>query len=388
MPSFFSIEELENSSIVFLSADHKRNFAIFFIMVFMSAIILTALPLTHVDISVQSNGIIRPLHERADVKSVISGIIDSVFYAEGSLVHEGSVVLRLKDDITKTRNLVAQQDMDQCLQFINDLQLLTSGRNIDASLISKLSSPLYKEQSFRFAHHKAEQEALLRKANKEEEINSYLAKEKVISPKEFFDIQIQQERITAAYKAFKQEQQSEWQQDLVKYQSRLSQCELQLKQLAVDAANYEVKAPLSGRIQGINMRYSGSLLQANEAICSVSPEGEMVAECYVSGRDIGLIKVNQQAYFQVDAFGYNYFGSLSGRIIAIDNDYTLIDGKPVFKVRCSFDSKQLHIKKGLTIQLKKGLSFQARFIIGQRTLWQLLFDKMDDWLNPAAPSPG
>jgi len=51
MPSFFSIEELENSSIVFLSADHKRNLAIFFIMVFMSAIILTALPLTHVDIS-------------------------------------------------------------------------------------------------------------------------------------------------------------------------------------------------------------------------------------------------------------------------------------------------------------------------------------------------
>jgi len=91
----------------------------------------------------------------------------------------------LKDDITKTRNLVTQQDMDQCLQFINDLQLLTSGRNIDASLISKLSSPLYKEQSFRFAHHKAEQEALLKKANKEEEINSYLAKEKIISPKEF-----------------------------------------------------------------------------------------------------------------------------------------------------------------------------------------------------------
>jgi HlyD family secretion protein len=225
-------------------------------------------------------------------------------------------------------------------------------------------------------------------ANNEEKMNSSLAKEKVISPKEFFDIQIQQEKTNASYKAYIKEQMSEWQMDLIKYKSRLSQCEVLQNQLMVDAGYYEVKAPITGLVQGIHTHYPGSLLQANEAICFVSPEGDVVAECYVSSRDIGFIRENQQVYFQVDAFDYNFFGVISGRIITIDNDYTLMDGRPVFKIRCTFDSEQLNTKKGQTVQLRKGLTVQARFIIGQRTIWQLLFDKMDDWINPSKTAAG
>jgi hypothetical protein len=88
--------------------------------------------------------------------------------------------------------------------------------------------------------------------------------------------------------------------------------------------------------------------------------------------------------FQVDAFDYNYFGILKGRVIFIDNDYTVEGNEPVFKVRCSFDSRPFHLKNGFSAVLKKGMSFQSRFIIGRRSLWQLMFDKLDDWLNPAA----
>lgn len=382
---FSAIDELENSSMGLL-CNNKTNHGIFFILSFMIATILIALPLTHVDIAIKSPGIIRPVNERTEIKSSISGIIDSVFYNEGNLVREGAIVLRLKDNVTKIKSLMNRDEMDQCRQFIHDLQLLTTNRFIDGSLTRQLFTPLYKEQSFRFFNRHAEREALVRKANNEEKMNSYLAKEKVISPKEFFDIQIQREKTNASYKAYIKEQMSEWQMDLIKYKSRLSQCEILQNQLAVDAGYYEIKAPITGLIQGIHAHYPGSLLQANEAICFVSPEGDVVAECYVSSRDIGFIKENQQAYFQVDAFDYNFFGVISGRITAIDNDYTLIDGRPVFKVRCAFDSKQLCTKQGQTVQLRKGLSVQARFIIGQRTIWQLLFDKMDDWINPSKTS--
>jgi multidrug resistance efflux pump len=386
MGSFFStIEELESSSIVMLCSNNKTNSSFFFVMIFIVTIIFAALPMTHVDIAVKSHGIIRPAHERAEIKSVMQGIIDSVFCREGKLVQQGSEILRLKDEITKTKSLINQREIDQCTQCIHDLQLLTTNKNISKTLINQLISPIYKTQSFRFIHHGAEQRALLKKANKDETINNYLYKEKVISSKEFFDIQIQQEKANASYKAFMQDQQSEWQQDLMKYKSTLSQCEAQQKQLEIDADHYKIKSPVTGIIQGIYRYYPGDWLPSNEAICFVSPEDDLVAECYVSSRNVGLIKNNQPAYFQVDAFNYNYFGLLSGYITAIDNDYTLIDNQPFFKVRCNFDNKQLHTKKGTTVQLKKGLSFQARFIIGQRTIWQLLFDKMDDWLNPAAP---
>jgi HlyD family secretion protein len=32
--------------------------------------------------------------------------------------------------------------------------------------------------------------------------------------------------------------------------------------------------------------------------------------------------------------------------------------------------------------IKKGMTVQVRFLVTRRTLFQLLFDKADDWLNP------
>jgi HlyD family secretion protein len=56
----------------------------------------------------------------------------------------------------------------------------------------------------------------------------------------------------------------------------------------------------------------------------------------------------------------------------------------VFKVRCVLDSNQLHLKIGFTGNIKKGMTVQARFVVTRRSLWQLLFDKIDDWVNPNA----
>jgi HlyD family secretion protein len=30
------------------------------------------------------------------------------------------------------------------------------------------------------------------------------------------------------------------------------------------------------------------------------------------------------------------------------------------------------------------MTLRARFIVAERSLWQLLYDKVDDWMNPAA----
>jgi HlyD family secretion protein len=148
---------------------------------------------------------------------------------------------------------------------------------------------------------------------------------------------------------------------------------------------YSIKAPVSGVLQNFNKYYEGSLIQAGEVLAVISPQAELIAECYINTRDAGLLKQQQKTLFQVDAFDYNYFGILTGKILTIDNDFTVIDNKPVFKVRCVLDNKQLHLKNGFAGELKKGMTVQARFVVIKRSLWQLLFDKIDDWVNPTAP---
>lgn len=170
------------------------------------------------------------------------------------------------------------------------------------------------------------------------------------------------------------------------YQSQLSHVMQNRQLINENAKTYEVRSPVTGIIQGMNTIYKGGMIQEGEIICLVSPESELIGETYVLPKDIGLLYTGQSVVYSIDAFDYNLFGNIEGDIISIDSDFTLIDNSPFFKVRCSFNTQKLSLKNGYTGNLKKGLTFQCRFVIGERTLWQLLWDKMDDWLNPAAPS--
>jgi HlyD family secretion protein len=362
-----------------------KNNLLYITIVFCFIFIFTSLPFIHTDISIKSMGITRPVTERTEVKPIMTGIIDTIYFKEGDMVNKDAVILRLKDPNTKGKLLLNNFEISQREQFIHDLVILTSSVDLEFGTIEKLNAPLYKQQLAKFTHQKQDLDASLNKAKKELDINTPLAKDKIISGKEFYDIQINYQKLQSSYKAFEQEQLSTWQQDLARYKLELSQYKQNLNVVNTDATYYLVKAPTSGIIQGINTRYQGGLLQANETLCTISPEGNLIGECYVPTRDIGLLKVGQPVRYQIEAFDYNYFGVLTGKISTIDNDFTVINNTPVFKVRCSFDSTQLHLKNGFTGTLKKGLNFQARFIVARRSLWQLLYDKLDDWLNPNAP---
>jgi membrane fusion protein, peptide pheromone/bacteriocin exporter len=108
----------------------------------------------------------------------------------------------------------------------------------------------------------------------------------------------------------------------------------------------------------------------------------LIAEIYASPNDIGFLKVGMRTRMHVSAFHYHQWGLLEGVVKDISNDVMLVNNQPVFKVRCSLKQDFLTLKSGYVGKLKKGMTVQARFLVAERTLWQLLFDKADDWLNP------
>ena len=132
---------------------------------------------------------------------------------------------------------------------------LKNSLDLETSTINKLTAPLYKQQLAKFTNQKQDLEASIGKAKKELDINTPLAKDKIISGKEFYDIQINYQKLQSSYKAFVQDQLSIWQQELARYNLELSQYKQQLNIVNIYASYYLVKAPTSGIIQGINSRY-------------------------------------------------------------------------------------------------------------------------------------
>lgn len=378
-------EDIKNSLVMNLPRWRRSYTMVYLVLIFLVCLAIAALPFLYTTISIRTQGIIRPQTERTEIKTAITGLIDTICYQEGALVKKGALLVRLKDLVSKSRIRLNEKEMLHREQCIADLQVLTTAENFGEDVLLRLITPVYKDQAIRFIHQLKEQQATLKKVNRELEMSEVLAKEKVISPKEFFDTRIQVEKTAASYQAFKEEQRSQWEAELSRDKLELLQYQDRVNQIGSDAAYYEIRSPVTGIVQGINNRYAGTWIMTNESICSISPEDKLIGECLVSTRDIGLLRISQPVSFQIDAFDYNYFGMVTGKLIAMDDDYMVIDNKPLFRVRCCFDEDLLHATHGLTGKLKKGLSFQARFILGKRSLWQLIFDKADAWFNPAAP---
>ena len=127
---------------------------------------------------------------------------------------------------------------------------------------------------------------------------------------------------------------------------------------------------------------TGGSIYPNQEICTISPTSDLIVETYVSTSDIGLIKQNQDVKFRVDAFNFNQWGMLKGKVSEIANDINISDkGTPSFKIRCTLLSRKLNYQ-GKTVKVKKGMTVNANFLLTQRTLTQLFYDNITDWFDP------
>ena len=89
------------------------------------------------------------------------------------------------------------------------------------------------------------------------------------------------------------------------------------------------------------------------------------------------------ARLMIDALNYRDWGVVDATVIDVADDASLSAERPVFRVRCRLSRRELRLRGGHRIGLGKGMTFHARFVIAERSLLQLLFDDVDDWLNPA-----
>lgn len=375
--------EINDAAIFYLRK--KISSPVYYLVIVLVFLALGSLFFIHVTISVQAPGIIRPAQERTAIRSVVSGIVDSLYVKEGDRVEKEAPILTLRDGAVPVKKQFNEEEILRQKNFIHDLLLIAGNRSGPDRVLPFLHTALYREQAGRFFSQEAEQQLNVKKAEHEATINTVLAKDKVISPKEYFDTQLQQAKMESAFRSFRLQQFSLWQQDLVNCRTKLSELLSLQEEFRERKESCCIRAPVSGVLQGLGQRYAGSSVQPDETICSISPEGQLVAECYVSTRDAGMLRPEQPVRFQIDAFNYNYFGAVSGSIGSVANDYTLVEGKPVFRVLCFFDQQKFTGRKGYRGQLKKGLTFRARFISTTRTLWQLLYDTLGDWINPLSP---
>ena len=109
---------------------------------------------------------------------------------------------------------------------------------------------------------------------------------------------------------------------------------------------------------------------------------DLIVECYVTPSELGFLRLNDVVNFQIDAFPHHQWGLASGKILHINYDLTVVRNTPMFKVICSLNETSLFLSTNICGNLRKGMTLAARFSLAKRTLFQLMFDEIDDLHQP------
>lgn len=337
-----------------------------------------------VNINVKSAGIIKSPTEHNEIKTLVSARVDSVFLKENMHVKKGQVLVVLKSEAITQQDILARTQQNEYEAQLADLQALTGivqAKNWGAS--PALKSTLYSQQYVLFKQQIRDAGATVEVARRNYNRYNYLYKNRTVSAAEFDGVQLQYKNAASNMQLIYDEQGTKWQAELANLKVKMRDLQSQGEGFKQTKDFYTLRAPISGTIQNIKGIQPGSVIAANEILAEISPESGLIAEAYVLPKDIGLLKTDVKTTFQVDAYNYNEWGLLTGQVISVSNDvYTNNGQQPYFKVRCKLDDNKLKLKNGYVGRLKKGMTLQANFYVTRRTLFQLLYDKIDDWLNP------
>lgn len=174
----------------------------------------------------------------------------------------------------------------------------------------------------------------------------------------------------------------------VKAQARaqLASLEASRAQVAQQAAStaasrsYVLRAPVAGRVTALTARLGQPVSPQSQLMAIVPSGARLTAELAVPSAAIGFVKPGQDVRLALDAFPYQRFGTVKGRVRTVPastvnapapNGATI----PVYPVIVDIDTPQISAY-GRDEPLVAGMSLSARIITERQSLLEWLFEPL------------
>jgi len=360
---------------------HRIKSKIIYSILLLSIIgVSVALPFVFLDIYSSAQGILDSEKERNQITSLYSGKIKSIAIVENQTVHQGDTLLVVDNTVGLEKlNLITNQ-LEETTIFIEDLIYLSQSEKLSQD---SLQSFQYQKQYLQYVQKLKELQTRKSKASRDFVRQRKLFKKGVIAKVEYENSRYTFDLAVNEFNYLKEQQRNQWQSEFTLQSNKAKELESNILQHKDDQNNYIITASISGTIQNVKGLEIGNFITAGTPIAEISPDTDLIVECYIAPSDIGLLKIDNEVKFQIDAFNYNQWGMATGKISSINKDISIINNRPMFRVLCSLDQKKLQLKNGFVGKLKKGMTLNARFFIINRSAFDLLYDKVDDWFNPS-----
>ncbi len=361
-----------------------RSRLIYWVIIIILLAAIISLPLIYVDVAVQARGVFQSEIERQPIYAPSNGQVIQTAINKGKRVNKGDTLLTIGSDAIHAELLSVNQRIHENHLSIQDLDCL-----LNIKLVKDIISPAQLVTKRYYAEYINLSRLLKLQAQTYHQIKSdyerkkTLHEQRIISDADYevsyFNFRAEQEKLNQTFA----QALAKWELDLAGRINDSITLHAELQRFNEEIKNRFVLAPLSGTIiQSADIQI-GTFVYYNQQIAEITPVGDIQAVCFVSPGDIGLIKIGLPVLLQVDALKYTEWGSLKANIIDVSTDLIIDNGQSAyFRIICKPEQSFLSLKSGVRADIIKGMSFNARVVITQRSLFNLMFDKVDDWLNP------
>lgn len=367
---------------VHLARHAPSGHALYLTIVAMTIAGALATPIIQVPVTVQANGVIRPIVERQDARTAESGIVHAVHVRDGERVRAGEVLLALDARTVETRLAASDSIVHGREREMADLaSLLDAGDSLVPW--QTLRTPYRRQQSREHAAVVVELRARAAAEGRDADRFRALLARGFVATEQVERQEAAHRTAQAAVNEHLERMRSSWSDAHARMADEVRRLATERAELTDALARRVVIAPVEGTVEMAASLSPGSVLQQGERVATISPNTHLVGEALLSARDIALVRRGTPARLMIDALNYRDWGSVDATVIDVADDATSSGELPVFRVRCRLSRPDLRLRGGHRVTLGKGMTFRARFVIAERSLLQLLFDNVDDWLNPA-----
>lgn len=168
---------------------------------------------------------------------------------------------------------------------------------------------------------------------------------------------------------------------ITSYEDKLDELATTLEKLNQTIDSCYVKANCTGIVNTSVDLVKGNMLEAGIEVLTIVPEGdtEYKAQIYVSNNEIGKIEVGMPVKLNIYAYPNSEYGYLTGTITKVLNDIKVDSqsGDGYYLVEATLDMKGFYEKDGRKVDIKAGMSCEAKVITGEKRIIRYILEKLE-----------
>lgn len=353
----------------------------------LSLLIITFIwaALSKTDVVVSTSGIVQPIGNLNVIQSYTNGTIKSINTEEGAYVEAGDILVELD---TQTLDidveylaeqkaiLEVQQDIYYRILQGEDLACLDV-LQYDNYLQSYVQSIVDADISYRNTLTALELEkdtAYLNKQIAQLQLEEYRVNG-TESQQNAQELTVQQyaleiQKVDLQIADTETQYRANINSTLSQISSQLIEIESSLEKYDLSADYQKLMAPVSGYVNSIEVNTIGELVSAGQDVITIVPRDvPLEIVCYVANMNIADIEVGMDAEVKLEAYPYNSFGTVKGRVKYISPSAFISEQMgSVYLVKIEI------VEENEQIDLMSGLSGIVEIKIGERTILEYFME--------------